>query len=455
MDKFSLKRVIWRDGDVITESHFLEQERWFENIISLSNQSYYRYGLFRNILLQDYYNKPMNISFHHIEGAQYRVDIEYFQGINQLGKIFKIDDKREFKLNVEFTKGDKEGKILVYLLPKRIDRKNDDEIERISDEIETGTRLYDDQYVLSTTNSNNEGIPIMRFVNRGNNLDIDETFVPFGLFINSSSSCIQAHQIFLEEYLRYKRHITDYVKTQSPDHNAIIWTTTTNILRILFKYEQSFNDSTIPTVVYIGFLSSFFYEVQSELFILTEALRGEINNYKTVEVIDVLKEALIKTTEQQYDLEFAFRNAMKKMEMLIKHLEYLPEGKDTEKELPIGETLQFDKIAGWNRLTVPLSENIKFKKGASIMTITLRSFTRSEPIHTNARVGLGIVPPAHLRDMINVIKPIKDERHSYRIECPKEAVDRSEADAISIYLPPPMGENVPDIRSNIKITIRS
>ena len=44
MDSFSLKRVIWRDGDVITESHFLEQEKWIESQFGLSNLSDLKYS---------------------------------------------------------------------------------------------------------------------------------------------------------------------------------------------------------------------------------------------------------------------------------------------------------------------------------------------------------------------------------------------------------------------------
>ncbi len=453
MDRFSLQRVIWRDGDVITESHFYEQERWLENLIGLASQNDFRYGLFRNVLFQDYYNKPKNISFHHIEGAQYRVDIEFFQGRNQLGRICKIDDKREFKLNVEFSRSD-EGKILVYLLPKKIDRKNDDEIERISEEIETGTRLYYDQYILSTTNTNNEGIPIMRFVSKGNNLDIDETFIPFGLCMSSSASCLSAHQSFCDEFARYKRLLTDYIKTQRPDHEPLIWTATTNILRLIHHFEQPLFDNTSATIVFFRNLSMFFNQLQSELFILSVGKSGEFITHKTNDVIDVLKIPIIKISEQQYDLGFGFRQSTLILESLIKYLEYLPAGPISEKELPIKQ-VNFNKIAGWNRFTVHLSSETLFQKGESIMTIYLRSFTRGEPIHYTARVGLGDVPPAHLKDAINVIKPIKDEKHSYRIECPKDAIDRTESDVISIYLPPPMGEGVPDIESNMVITIRS
>lgn len=454
MERFPLNKILWRDGDVVTEHHFQSFENWIESNFGLMNQSGLKYGLFRNVLFQDYYNKPMNISFHHIEGSKYRVDIEYLQGVNQGGKIFKIDDKREFKLEVEFTKSDEEGRILVYLLPKHIDRNNSEEYDRISEEIETGTPVYQDQYILSTSNTNNEGIPIFRFLSQGNILDRDESFIPFGLYINSSSSSIIEHKKFCDELTRYRKLLADYISTQRPDHEPLYWTASTNILRLLSNAEKYLYDNTFSTIDFIRHLSSLFTTIQTELYILSVARRGEFITQKTSDVIDILKKSLVRPIEQQYDLSFTFVRALQNLEALAKYLEYLPAGPISEKELPISN-IRFTKIAGWNKLIVSLKENISFEKGKSLMTIYLRSFTRAEPIHKNARVGLGDVPPAHLKDYQNIVRPIKDERHSYRLECPKEAVDRSEAQMISIYIPPPMGENVPDIDSNVVITIRS
>ena len=88
------------------------------------------------------------------------------------------------------------------------------------------------------------------------------------------------------------------------------------------------------------------------------------------------------------------------------------------------------------------------------MTIYLRSYSRAEPTHKNVRVSLGDVSQAMLKDLRNSLKPIKGEKLSYRIECPKEIINRESASVISIYVPTPIGEGVPDLKSYLTINIR-
>jgi hypothetical protein len=454
MDRFPLKKVLWRDGDVITEDHFKKFEEWVQNLFGINNQYLNTYGLFRNILFQDYYNNDKNISFHHIEASSYRIDIEYFQGVNQLGNVFKIDEKMEFKINIEYSKSDEDGKIIIYLLPKKSTDFDNEEMDRLSDEIETGTRLYYNQFYLSTTNSGNEGIPIIRFSTKGNELDIDQSFIPFGIQINSSNYAIKAHKYFVDEFLRYKRLLRDYIQTQRADHEPIVWTLSSNIFRKIAEYEKLIVSSESRTIDYFLNLENFFNSIHAELHLLIINKRGEFLTQKTKDLIDIFEIPIVKRFEQQIDIRYAFDISMKILDGLIKYMEYLPSGPISEKELPV-RNVTLNKIAGWNRHIIEFTEEVEFQQNETIMTVYLRSFSRAEPIHYNVRIGLGDVSPAHLRDNVNVIKPIKDEKHSFQIECPKEAINKSSAKMISLYLPPPMGENVPDLTSNVVITIRS
>lgn len=454
MDYFPLKKVIWRDGDIISESHFYNQERWVESMIGMSFQHHVRYGMFRNPILQDMYNRNENITFHHIEGAQYRVDVELLQLVNQMGQVLKIDARQSLNLIVQFFAGDDEGRIMVYLLPEDIDPDDKDLMERNSEEIQTGTRLYSQPCKLSTTNDYNNGVPIMRFKVQGNVLDRDETFIPFGLHMDSSTACMFAHDRFIEKFQRYKNLLSDYLKTLRPTENLMqIWEVTTQLYRLLEGYEPAFLDKGMKTIEFFRSLQQYINLAKAELRILSIGYEQDFLRQKTADALEILETPLITIIEQQYELSYSFQQAERVMDGLMKHLEFLPAGPISEKDLPI-QRVEFSRVAGFNKLTVFLEKEMEFSKGESLMTVYLRSYTRSDPAHKNVRVSLGDVAHGMLRDFLNSLKPMKDEKHSYRIECPKEAINRTSASIISIYVPTPIGEGVPDLKGHLKITIR-
>lgn len=185
MKKFPLHRVVWRDGDVVTEKHFKSTETWVENLVGLSNQFIRKYGLFRNSVLQDNYNLSDNINFHVIDIAeykesQYRIDIEKFQAVSPFGQIIKIDDRRAFNLRIQFSKQSEEGYIMVYIVPVSLTENNMEKVEDSHDEIETGMVLYHGPCELTTSNDTRNGVPVLRFRLEGGHLDLDNTFIPFG-----------------------------------------------------------------------------------------------------------------------------------------------------------------------------------------------------------------------------------------------------------------------------------
>ena len=70
------------------------------------------------------------------------------------------------------------------------------------------------------------------------------------------------------------------------------------------------------------------------------------------------------------------------------------------------------------------------------------------------KFALRFKPRKMLKDMLNALKPIPNEKLSYRIECPKEIINRDSASVITIYVPTPIGEGVPDLKRYLTINIR-
>lgn len=454
MADFLLKRVLWRDGDVISENHFKAQEDWTENYIGLSNQLVGKYGYFRNTILQDTYNRTSNISFHFIEGSQYRIDLEKIQVINPFGKVFKIDDKISLNLNIQLFKRDSEGYILVYLLPVTDSNDISDLIDRNSDEIQTGLKVYSPIFEISTSNTKGDGVPIIRFKVLANHLDIDESFIPYGIFINSTSASQNAHLSFFDKYSRFSDLVSDYFLSHSSRPGLpFIWELATNLYRITENFKTIFAVSDNSTQNFILELQRFISVIKAEINIFTIGFDQDYYRQAYQNLIEVLDAPIVKQVELQTDLTFLFEKTDIILDELIKYLAILPEGLDTEKTLAI-DRVELRKVAGSNKLTVFLESEVEFKQGETLMSIELHSYSQSEPVSKNVRVSLGDVAQAMLKDLVNALKPIKGESLSYRIECPKDIINRSRASIITLYLPTPIGENVPDLKKYISIKVR-
>jgi hypothetical protein len=454
MYDFPLNRVIWRDGDVINQNHFKLHERWVENLVGISNQGFSRYGLYRNPVLQDNYNRSSNISFQLIEGSQYRIDLERIQTINPFGKILKIDEKRSLNLNIQLFKRDADGYIVVYLLPYPDNDEIIDQIDRHSEEIMTGTRVYSEPYELSTSNNNGDGVPVLRFRVQGNHLDIDEEYIPYGVFIDSSTYSLNAYYNFKEKFDRLRFLVEEYLLSHSTKPGLqFIWEAASNLHRIMESYNNAFSDPSMDTNYFINKFIDFNHQLKAEFKIFMigfnqDYYRQIFQNY--VEVIDI---PIVKQSEQQIDLRYAFDRIDLNLDEMTKFLGLMPEGLDTERSLPI-EKVELRKVAGANKLTIYLEGEHDFKQGETLMTIELHSYSQAEPANKNVRVSLGDVAQAMLKDLVNALKPIKGESLSYRIECPKDVINRSRASIISVYVPTPIGEAVPDLKKYISIKVR-
>ncbi len=457
MNNFPVRKVVWRDGDIISEKHFSAQELWIENLVGLTNQHYRRFGFFRNPILQDDYNRSENITVSLQEETQYvetkyRIDIEKIQVINPFGRILKIDERQSFDINISLARQDEEGFIVVYLVPAGPDEFGD--VERISDEVETGLRLINLTCKVSVTNEKSDGVPILRFRLSGGHIDRDKAFVPFGLFLDSHTTIENAHRQLTAKIERYRKLLAEYLYSLKPTKALeLVWQSACQLYRNIEGYNTALANGKQQTSEFFHHLHRFINLNKAEINILNLGYDQDYLRTKSADTIEVLDRPAINIEDQQYDLTMAFSQAEKVFDSLMKYLEFLPAGPISERKLPISR-IAFAKVAGRNMLTVHLKERVEFTKDKTLMTIYFRTFSRAEPLHKNVRVGLGNVPLGELTDLINALKPVDGEKMSFRIECPKEIINRDMANVISIYVPPPLGEEVPDIESSVTITIR-
>ncbi|MDI6766557.1 MAG: hypothetical protein QME52_07020 [Bacteroidota bacterium] len=449
-DNSTIKKVLWRNGDVISEDHFYALEEWTQNLVGLTNQQVGTFGLFRNINLQPDYNDINSISFRHVDGINYKVGIENIQAVNMYGHLIRIDGSRELDFQFRPSQRNIEGKYFLYLLPKLSSQ--DDILKSVSDVV-TGMVLYDMQYEVSLTNDNNAGVIICRFHIDNTEITIDKSFVPFGIFIDSSPISLAARDCFLKKFTLWNSLLETYLKSLRPTPElTMIWNMAGLFLRTNAAFKPLFEFSHTPTINYFTTIQQFINIIKTDLRILSVGWEQESLKLKAAEVVEKL-ETPILTNDKQFEVGLTFGLVESFFDYITKFLSYLPSGPIAEKTLPISKVELMKEAAG-NRLNIYLEGEAQFVRGKTQMTVSLREFSKTDPISKNIRIGMGSAIFAQLLDLKNILKRIPGESFSYMIECPPEVVSKERTSQLTLYLPPPLGEGIIDLKSHITLIIR-
>lgn len=445
------KKVLWRNGDVVSEVHFYALEEWIEQLVSINNFPIGTFGLFRNAFLQPDYNELENIKFKKLEGANYRVEIFHFQALTPQGRMIKIDDIRTFNFQFRPQQKTPDAKYILYIMPTDSGR---DAIVESDSEPTTGVAVYDPLYEVSITNNQNTGVVLCRFKMEDNELVVDKSFIPFGIFISSSSVSVDAHSNVLTKFTLWNSLLENYLKSLKPTPElALIWNATGQFIRANGFYKSLFENAHIPTLNYFNSLQQFFNQIKSELQILSVGWEQTTLKQRINEVVEKLSEPIFTPNEPQIDLEEAFLQSEKLFDDITKLLSYLPAGPIAEKTLPISK-VELVKEAAGNRLNIYLEGEAQFAKGKTQISFQLREFSKTDPVGKNIRVGMGAAIFAQLLDLKNLLKRVPGESFTYTIECPPEVVTKDKASQLTLFLPQPLGEGVVDLKSHITIIIR-
>ncbi len=450
-DQLSLKRVLWRDGDVISENHFYSLERWTEHLVGLTNQQVGTFGFLRNAALQSEYNLSENITFKQIEGAHYRVDLERIQAINAFGQVVKIDSLRSIDFHFRPVQRSPDGNYFLYVSPVN---SNPDPGEPSGAEVVTGTALHDASYELSVANDANTGVALCKFKIEENQIRTDQSFIPFGVYLDSSPMSSAAHDNVLQKFAQWNGLLDRYMDSQKPTPEMmVIWTVTGQLLRTTAFCRPTLEQTHTPTFLFFRNFQQFVNALRSELKILYLGWPQESVRQKATELMNLLEQPLIAQAGQQFDLAQSFAQADRIMDASIKFLGYMPAGPVTEKTLSITRAELMKEAAG-NKITIYLDGEASFTKGKSRLTIHLRDFAKADPVGGTSRVGLGPVIFAQLLDLKGHLKRAPGESYTYNLECPPEVVTREKASQVTLYLPPPLGEGVIDLKSHITIMVK-
>ena len=293
---------------------------------------------------------------------------------------------------------------------------------------------------------------ILKFTD--NELIVDKSFIPFGLFINSSSLSLEAHKNLLKKFNRWSSLLENYLKSLKPTPElALIWTSTCQLIRVNSFSKSLFENYNLHTLVFFNSIQQFFNQIKSELQILSVGWEQISLKQRINEVVEKLNGSVTPSNESQINLTESFKQSEELFDSIIKVLSYFPAGPIAEKTLPISKVELIKEAAG-NRFNIYLENEAQFVRGKTQISFQLREFSKSEPIGKNIRVGIGIEIFAQLLDLKNMLKRVQGEAFNYTIECPPQIVNKEKASQLTLYLPQPLGEGVTDLKSHITIIIR-
>lgn len=445
------KKVLWRNGDVVAEDHFYSLEEWIEELVSTNNFPIGTHGLFRNAFLQSTYNDLENIKFRRVEGSTYQVDIFQFQAFTPLGRLVKIDDTRTFNFLFRPQQKSPDSKYVLFIMPTDSGR---DAIVESDSEPTTGVAVYDPLYEVSITNNQNNGVALCRFKFEDNELVVDKSFIPSGIFISSSAVSVDAQSNILSKFALWNSLLENYLKSLKPTPElALVWNATGQFIRTNGFFKPVIENVHSPTINYFISLQQFFNQVKSELQILSVGWEQPTLKQRLNEAVEKLDVPIFSTNEPQIDLTETFSRSEKLFDDITKLLSYLPAGPIAEKTLPISRVELMKEAAG-NRLNIYLEGEAQFAKGKTQISFQLREFSKADPVGKNIRVGMGAAIFAQLLDLKNLLKRVPGESFTYTIECPPEVVTKDKASQLTLFLPQPLGEGVIDLKSHITIIIR-
>ncbi len=452
-------RVLWRDGDVITERHFSLLEEWIDDVTKGMTLSRGYFGLLGNALHSGpALNAVDSITCHQLDGIHWRADLRNLQFIAPDGTLARLIDSRSYEFTVKLsTKDDEEGHIYLYI--HTADPGSERGEEATDSEVVKDIVLYAQAFAVTTSNDSDMGVPICRFGVSGSQIIPDESFIPFGLFIDSSERCIVARDTLLTLLHDLSHRLAVYFATLRPgaEHN-MIWTLTAQLIRICIQFGAPLRQTNSPTQDFLLRLQQFLDMVQTEIRIFSVGTGDEKLRQKALQTVDrmarPIMKPLLKGVTAHYDLAHAFKSASTCIDAVIDFTADLPEGIKKEQWLSIA-TAALSTEGGRNKLEITLAEEARLDKGAVSLTFYFHHFTREEIAEGTVRIGLGNVAYGFLTDLRNPLRRMAGEAFSYYVEFPPELVRQSKVKNFTLYLPRPLGEIIGDIDRKIRIMVKA
>ena len=141
--------------------------------------------------------------------------------------------------------------------------------------------------------------------------------------------------------------------------------------------------------------------------------------------------------------------------MVMQLLSRFPEGPAIEAALAV-EEMTFTKGTAYNKLSIQFVEEIATSRDGSRLVFTFRDFSTREPAASDIRLAVGSdLPYGSLPQLNDLLKRVSSDEYDFRIECPGTVVGTTKMRRLTLYIPPPLGENVENLRSRVTVSLVS
>lgn len=447
----SLKKVFWQDGTVITERHFFAFEKWVETLVGRTHLHHCFYGLIRNPVTEPEYNDIRLFSISRIEGVSFQIDIEKFQAIDSEGIFIKIDDKHTYQFRIP---SNTEGRFYLYISCSDSSPRSPAQSET---DVNTDVLLYEPRYVVTCSLEWERKVMLCSFTIDHGEVSIDQSYIPVGLFVDSSHVSKERFDKLIEKIQRWDQLIGEYSLKVHPENDTLAWWIGALQFRrssvgFLAKVELPF----LSTLHFLEELQKFLSEIQVTFSLLASRQTDELKRQRLTLASQSLQQRLYQPAEQYLNLTEILDRANNHLQTLVERIPDFHEGIGPIPTIPIAKVIFNRGEAGNNRFEVHFAHEVQFNRQKSKIMIKLRDFSRQDPGLWNIKVQLGKngiwgqMPALRI-----LLQRIPGESYSYKIECPAnpEIIIKERESALTMYLPSPLGEGIQDLDKRITINV--
>jgi hypothetical protein len=446
-----LLKVQWKDGDVISERHFRGLEQWVEATYAVIATQSPGHGLLRIVDSDGSFNSPSAIVIRHVQGTQYQLLIQNFQGLSGKGALLSVFDSQQFDITLRTTERDAEGFYNLFLVP--IDGGG---TTTHGDEVSGGDPIsYEPECRPQTSDDLHEGICVARFKADGATITPDPGFVPLCYTLHASPAGQSRFEGIREKYLRLAMSFEQYLRALSNRKGLEpIWVFTVELYRLLSRHKTTFIEVQQNSY-------EFFTRVQC----VCDAAIGELKilaaEYKEAKLLSEVHGSIerlgrpVLAVALDHNMAHAFDAVEDGIDELAHLLSRFPEGPAVEASLAVRE-LTFSKGTAYNKLTVHFVEQVPYSREGSRLLVKLRDYSTREPSTWDVRLAIGAdMPYGSLPQLNNLLKRVGKDEFDFRIEFPGEVLGTGSMKMLVLYLPPPMGENVDTHASRVMLSMVS
>jgi hypothetical protein len=442
------RKVLWRDGDVVTEQHFRLLENWVEHLVGIVGRQSRLFGFVRDATNEAGFNAGSSVRVVSYNRGRLRIEIEKIRFIDRLGTPCLLDEFRSMELQLPSGLSRTMSRHLIFVSPMLAAGKSGSE----ANDLQTGVQFVDQQFSASTKDESRSGLAVCAVCVENDQARIDSSFVPRSVFLDSSTIVLERHRAFAERFQRWLDLATRYA-CQGRREGSEAWNWARQACRIGHDAKGSLVNSELRSDIFLNALQRFADSLTAELLLSSSLFEHASLKQKAADVAASLQVQRLTISESDTDLTGHFAAAGTVMNHVSDFFSLLPDAPRSERELVVGDA-RASREAAVNKVTVFFAETAVFTRGKSIISIYLREFANGEPSSLSVRVGLGPVVYAQLLILENALVRMDGDARSYRIECPPEVVLQDHASQLSIFLPPPLGEGVANLATHIRVFVR-